>query len=126
MEITHLNYLSIHFHMQTTYGDYQEESKKTRLETHTNDHPIIYPLLGLVNEVGEVAGKVKKVFRDREGVFDSETVRAIQDEMGDVLWYFTQVCSDLGIKIDDVAQHNLDKLFSRKDRNTLRGSGDVR
>jgi hypothetical protein len=31
-------------------------------------HPVIYPTLGLANESGKVAGKVKKIFRDKGGV----------------------------------------------------------
>ncbi len=31
------------------------------------DSPIVYPTLGLVNEAGEVAGKIKKIFRDKGG-----------------------------------------------------------
>ena len=49
-----------------TLDTYQRESRKTWCFVST-DHPIVYPTLGLTNEAGEVAGKIKKIFRDGEG-----------------------------------------------------------
>ena len=40
---------------------YQAESRRTWQLVHM-DHPIVYPTMGLVNEAGELAGKVKKIF----------------------------------------------------------------
>jgi NTP pyrophosphatase (non-canonical NTP hydrolase) len=89
-------------------------------------HPIAYPTLGLVNEVGEVAGKIKKIFRDKNGVISDEDKEALKAELGDVLWYFTQICTELGITLEEVAEGNLEKLFSRQERNKLHGEGDNR
>lgn len=90
------------------------------------DHPIVYPTLGLVNEAGEVAGKVKKIFRDRAGSLTDEDRRALTLELGDVLWYLAELCTQLGISLEDVAAANLEKLRSRTERGTLHGDGDDR
>jgi NTP pyrophosphatase (non-canonical NTP hydrolase) len=90
------------------------------------DHPIVYPTLGLVNEAGEVAGKVKKIFRDRGGEITDADREAITLELGDVLWYLAELCTQLGIGLDDVAAANLDKLAGRAERGTLGGDGDDR
>lgn len=108
------------------FNEYQKKSRETYGEIKTHNNPIVYPTLGLVNEAGEVAGKVKKVFRDKKGVFDAEAVADIKDELGDVLWYFTQICTNLGLTLDEVAQGNIEKIMSRKTRGKLGGSGDKR
>ena len=36
------------------------------------------------------------------------------------------MCDNLGIELEDVATSNIEKLKSRRDRNTLHGSGDNR
>ncbi len=107
------------------YADYQKESRKTWMLVKV-DHPIAYPTLGLVNEAGEVAGKIKKIFRDKGGVISNDDKEALKGELGDVLWYFTQICTELGLTLEEVAESNLEKLFSRKDRNKLQGEGDNR
>lgn len=104
---------------------YQRESRKTWSLIHT-DHPIVYPTLGLANEAGEVAGKIKKIFRDKGGVISAADRDALKDELGDVLWYFTQICTELDLTLEEVAQANLTKLFSRLERGMIGGEGDKR
>jgi NTP pyrophosphatase (non-canonical NTP hydrolase) len=90
------------------------------------DHPIIYPTLGLTNEAGEVAGKVKKIFRDRQGVITDADREALALELGDVLWYLAEICTKLGIRLEDVAAGNIAKIADRVSRGMLRGEGDYR
>ena len=104
---------------------YQQEATKTALHVKT-DHPVVYPTLGLANEAGEVAGKIKKIFRDKKGKFTNEDLTALKYELGDVLWYLSQVCTALDLDLGDVAEANLKKLFSRKARGKLQGDGDKR
>jgi NTP pyrophosphatase (non-canonical NTP hydrolase) len=107
------------------FNDYQTKSRKTTGYPAIG-HPVIYPALGLVNEAGEVAGKIKKVFRDKGGEINDETKSALKAELGDVLWYVAQVCTELDLSLDEVAEYNLEKLYSRLERGTLRGEGDDR
>ena len=53
------------------FSDYQTKSRKTAGYPAIG-HAMIYPTLGLVNEAGEVAGKIKKVFRDKNGELSEE------------------------------------------------------
>jgi NTP pyrophosphatase (non-canonical NTP hydrolase) len=108
-----------------SFAVYQRESRKTWNLIHT-DHPIVYPTLGLVNEAGELAGKVKKIFRDKGGQISAEDREALKYELGDVLWYLTQICTELDLTLDEVAATNLTKLFARLERGTIHGEGDHR
>lgn len=112
--------------MKYKLTDYQKKSRTTWGHVHTNDHPVVYSCLGLSNEVGEFLGKIKKIFRDKKGEFSKTTVEELKGELGDVLWYFTQICTDLDISLDEVADENLKKILSRKKRNKLHGDGDNR
>jgi NTP pyrophosphatase (non-canonical NTP hydrolase) len=111
--------------MTEEFNIYQRESRKTWNLIHT-DHAIVYPTLGLVNEAGEVAGKVKKIFRDKNGQISEEDRQALKGELGDVLWYLAQICTELDLTLAEVAEANLEKLFSRLERGTIRGEGDIR
>ncbi|RME58673.1 MAG: nucleotide pyrophosphohydrolase [Caldilineae bacterium] len=107
------------------FDTYQRESRKTWNLVHT-DHPIVYPTLGLVNEAGEVAGKVKKIFRDRGGEISAADRESLKAELGDVLWYLAQICTELDLSLAEVASYNLEKLFDRLERGVIRGDGDAR
>ncbi|MFN8494445.1 MAG: nucleoside triphosphate pyrophosphohydrolase family protein [Caldilineaceae bacterium] len=107
------------------FTTYQRESRKTWNLIHT-DHPIVYPTLGLANEAGEVAGKIKKIFRDKQGQISDEDREALKQELGDVLWYLTQICTELNLTLEEVAEANITKLFSRLERGKIRGEGDNR
>ncbi len=107
------------------FSDYQKKSRATA-KYPSIGHPVIYPVLGLANEAGEVAGKVKKVFRDKGGEISEETRAALGSELGDVLWYLSQVCTELGLSLDEVAEKNIAKLYDRLERGVIRGDGDDR
>ena len=107
------------------FNEYQNKSRKTAAYPAIG-HPIIYPALGLVNEAGEVAGKIKKVFRDKGGEISEETRQALKAELGDVLWYVAQVATELNLSLDEVAEHNIAKLYDRLERGKIRGDGDNR
>ena len=107
------------------FNDYQTKSRHTA-KYPVIGHPVIYPTLGLVNEAGEVAGKIKKVFRDKEGQINEETREALKAELGDVLWYIAQVATELDLSLDDIAEYNIAKLYDRLERGKIKGDGDYR
>ena len=86
----------------------------------------IYPVLGLCGESGEIAEKIKKVIRDEGGIISEQKKEEIKKELGDVLWYISQIGVELGLSLDAVAKGNIEKLQSRLERNKISGSGDNR
>lgn len=107
-----------------TLDEYQEEAAETAI--YPQHYSIVYPALGLAGEAGEVADKVKKVIRDKEGEFGLDDRQEIAKELGDVLWYVANLAADIEYSLEEIAVMNLDKLNSRKARGALRGSGDNR
>jgi NTP pyrophosphatase (non-canonical NTP hydrolase) len=107
------------------FKEYQKKSRKTAIYPNA-DNNFIYPTLGLAGEAGEVAEKIKKVIRDKNGVIDDEKKKEIEKELGDVLWYVSQLASELGLSLEEVADKNIEKLYSRMDRGKLGGDGDNR
>ncbi len=107
------------------FTDYQTKSRATA-KYPAIGHGVIYPTLGLVNEAGEVAGKIKKIFRDKNGVIGEAEREALKAELGDVLWYLAQTCTELEISLDEVAESNLTKLLDRQARGKIHGDGDNR
>ena len=84
-------------------------------------HKVLYPTLGLCGEAGEIAEKVKKQVRDNN--FNRHEVAK---ELGDVIWYLDNLANDIGYNLDEIANINIEKLSSRKERNKIQGSGDNR
>ncbi len=107
------------------FAEYQEKAKLTA-KYPVIGHAVIYPTLGLTNEAGEVSGKIKKIFRDKEGVIGESDRAALLGELGDVLWYLAQVSTELGLSLDEIAEHNIAKLLDRQARGAIHGDGDNR
>lgn len=120
------------------FDTYQVRAALTAI--YPESYQIVYPALGLFDEVGElvgamslaamevhtarIAGLVKKGIRD-DG-FTAERREAIAKEIGDVQWYLNKLAGDLGLRMDDIVQANLTKLQDRQARGVLQGSGDER
>jgi NTP pyrophosphatase (non-canonical NTP hydrolase) len=102
-----------------TLNDYQSDAESVRLSSANSE----YAILGLSGEVGELHSLIAKAIRDgRTYSYDQN----IKKELGDVLWFVSAIAADHGFTLEDVAQSNINKLFSRKERGTLQGSGDER
>ena len=107
------------------FKTYQSKSRLTARYPNLGSNNI-YPTLGLVGEAGEVAEKVKKVIRDKNGIFDEESKKGIKKELGDVLWYLSNLCTEFDFSLEEVASQNLEKLRLRASKGKISGSGDDR
>lgn len=120
-----------------SFNDYQAFTRTTAIypgKGTGSTEAIVYCLLGVIGEGGEIADKVKKLIRG--GGFDAlnqlagaaggTTTDDIVKEIGDVLWYVARLSDELGVSLEEVARHNVEKLTSRKQRGVLHGSGDSR
>ena len=69
-----------------TLDEYQKQAATTAL-MKDNQQLFVYTALGLNGEAGEIAEKVKKVLRDKNGEVSEDDRQEITKELGDVLWY---------------------------------------
>lgn len=107
--------------------DFNEYQFQTRLTaSYPQARALEYLILGLTSEAGEVAGKYKKIIRDNDGIITEELMLALADEVGDVLWYCSELATALNTNLGAIASRNTDKLQSRKSRGVIGGSGDNR
>lgn len=106
-------------------NEYQKKAKEFA-EYKEYYHPLLYPIIGLANESGELLGKFKKLIRDDNLILTEERRQSMIDESSDVLWYLAAVADALGTTLEDIAIHNIDKLTDRKKRGVIKGSGDNR
>jgi len=104
---------------------YQKQARKTAVYPNSGNN-FVYPTLGLTGEAGEVAEKIKKVLRDKNGLIDKNTRRELKKELGDVLWYLANLATEIDLSLEEIARTNLKKLASRKKRGKIHGSGDNR
>jgi len=86
----------------------------------------VYPILGLVGEIGEIANKLKKVIRDNNFVLTNQMKEDLEEELGDAFWYFAETIFALKMNSHKIMKNNNKKLASRKKRGKIIGKGDKR
>lgn len=121
-------------------NDYQAFATKSAIYPGRGEPKgLMYCALKLNGEAGELAEHVGKAMRDdnygapyhghgMNGWIELEKERkaSLLKEIGDVLWYLSAICNELGVTLNDVAIMNLKKLRDRQLRNVQQGSGDNR
>jgi NTP pyrophosphatase (non-canonical NTP hydrolase) len=109
-----------------TFDEYQKQALTTAKFSGDELRDIMHWILGVTGESGEIAEKVKKIIRDKDGVITAEDKKELAKEIGDVLWYLATLSHQLDVSFEEVANINLAKLKSRQERGMIGGSGDNR
>jgi NTP pyrophosphatase (non-canonical NTP hydrolase) len=109
------------------FNEYQKLAARTAHYGEKDlQYKLMYVCMGLAGETGEVIEKLKKVIRNDDGVFTEEKRKGVASELGDTLWYLSQLAQLLDIPFEDVAQMNIAKLVDRQERGVLKSEGDNR
>ena len=97
-------------------NEYQRLANQTDQQPETGDfeadpRSIMVPLLGLAGEAGELLGEHKKWLRDGESykLFPER----VKEELGDLLWYLSNIATKHGLTLGEVADFNLSKTSRR-------------
>ena len=138
--------------MKLDLFEYQTKAMNTCMDSSRN---MSYMALGLMSEVGEFTGKIAKAIRkgnvyigkeiqgnidcknDSDLHFDfndfqhngqdvMEFEKGLKAELGDILWFVAGIAEVMGWDLSEVAQENIAKLASRKERGVIDGNGDNR
>ena len=88
------------------FNDYQKAANRTLMG---KEQVLTNCALGLTGEAGEVADLIRKYTFNNEKL-DHD---AIVKEMGDVLWYLSQIAEWADIPFDEVADDNINRLKQR-------------
>lgn len=97
------------------FTTYQRLSRRTAVapdqELQRVKDRVLHWTIGMTNEAGEAAGLIKKeVCR---GQYNPALVRELESELGDVLWYLTQLGAEYGLTLEGIADANIRKLRER-------------
>ena len=94
---------------QMQFSEYQELAQNTAGFNGRSEERLVCAVLALCGEAGELANHVKKGIWHGHGVDEGYVL----EECGDLIWYLAEVCASMGLKLDDVAEFNIDKLRQR-------------
>lgn len=89
-----------------TLNQYQDMGKRT---ANPHEGSTINYALGITGESGEVADHIKKVFFHGHEMDKDHLVK----ELGDVLWYVSNLAANIDCTLEDVALLNIEKLQKR-------------
>ncbi len=92
-----------------TINEYQKLAMTFLNPQITNENILINGVMGLCGESGEVIDLVKKHLHQGHKL-DKEK---ITKELGDVMWYISEIAYSLDIDLETILKLNIDKLSKR-------------
>ncbi|MDB9304244.1 nucleoside triphosphate pyrophosphohydrolase family protein [Nodularia spumigena] len=93
------------------FSEYQTQALNTDQIPAVEGTELIIPLLGLVGEVGSLMTEYKKHLRD--GDAHKLFKEGIAEELGDMLWYISNLASKFNLNLEEIAKDNLRKCHDR-------------
>jgi len=101
-------------------NDFQQRAHATSKNTQIGGDGLLYPVLGLVGESGELANKVKKIYRDKGGAWDTASRVDLTRELFDIQWYVAEIATQLAVDLDSICRAGLTKLSDRANHGVWR------
>lgn len=97
--------------MLIDFDEYQKFAKTGILPAtlELGDNKILIFALGLGGETGEVEDLIKKGVGHGKGI----DIQKVTDELGDLMWYVANICTELDINMEDILTYNMSKLKER-------------
>ncbi len=109
------------------FDEYQKIATTTAtFDGKQEEHKLMYVALGIAGESGEIAEKIKKLIRNNDGKLTDEYRDSLKNEIGDVLWYLSQLSRLLDLPFSEAARANVQKIQDRQARGVIKSSGDNR
>ena len=108
-----------------TGNEYQRLAMRTCTQGSAVDK-LRHGVFGLTAEAGEVAGIMQKLYQGHD--FE---MHHMKKELGDCLWMIAEICTSMGVPMDEIMELNIDKLRARypngfeAERSLHRKEGDV-
>ena len=107
--------------------EYQDRAEKTDRNPSKNpadQKAMTIPLLGLAGEAGELLSEYKKFLRDG----DTHLLfrQRFEEELGDMLWYLSNVATKFGLNLAEIAAKNLAKCEQRFGQPQRAGVSDAK
>lgn len=92
--------------------EYQIKSSETDQRPGSNKLiDFLIPLLGLVGEMGSAISEFKKRLRDGKSYHKFKP--HLEEELGDVLWYLSNIATKMDLDLDEIAWKNIKKTQKR-------------
>jgi NTP pyrophosphatase (non-canonical NTP hydrolase) len=91
------------------FDEFQHKSARTANHSLSYEDRVVQAVFGLVGETGEVVDHVKK-WRYHGHDLD---MKHVCEELGDMLFYYAEICNALGVSLDMIAARNIAKLKAR-------------
>lgn len=93
------------------FDEYQERCNETDQQLKKGEDGLLIPLLGLAGETGTLLSEYKKKVRD--GNIYEDFHKCAEEELGDILWYLSNVASRLNLSLEKIATKNILKTQER-------------
>lgn len=116
--------------MSMDFNDYQAEALQTIPVDFTPEQVRDNAVYGICGEIGELVDILKKV-KFQKHPFTEETKKHIILELGDILWYISEMATGMGVQLERVATMNIDKIRARygtqfdSEKSQHRKEGDI-
>jgi len=94
------------------FDDLLRRINELRSTTNVNISLLMTAGIGIASEGGEFNEIVKKILFQGKPLTDAEVFH-MKRELGDIIWYWTNACTALGLNPNDVIAENVNKLESR-------------